>query len=149
MVRLRRRHLAFGDARFVAGSMAGERLNSPVQSLVPDADDGQSGYWLVASDCASFASSPSDAPFKGRWAAPGWGQPVTAVVRYGDATLMVGETAGVLRLLLQSAVRRFAGKVGPPPARPIRVGGRHPLRPPWFDRGPRTPPGVPASALWI
>ena len=81
-----------------------DRLDAPVQSLVPDADG--SGYWLVASDGGIFAF---DAPFKGSMGGKALAKPVTGMVRYGDGYLMVAEDGGDLQLL-QPRVRRFTGR---------------------------------------
>src|SRR3990170_813405 len=64
---------AFGDAKF-AGSMGGQRLNKPVQSLVPDADGA--GYWLVPSAAGLAPTPPIPPPAPG---APPRGLPPSPV----------------------------------------------------------------------
>src|SRR5438876_7901726 len=96
---------AFGDARF-AGSMGGQRLNAPVQSLVPDADGA--GYWLVASDGGIFAF---DAPFRGSMGSVRLNKPVKGMVRYGNGYLMVGSDGGIFAFSDQP----FAGSLGANP----------------------------------
>ena len=101
---------AFGDAAF-AGSMGGKPLNAPVQSLVPDPDGA--GYWLVASDGGIFAF---DAGFHGSMGATRLNKPVTGMVAFGDAYLMVGEDGGIFNF----SNRPFYGSLGGnPPASPI------------------------------
>jgi hypothetical protein len=101
---------AFGDAAF-AGSMGGKPLNAPVQSLVPDPDG--KGYWLVASDGGIFAF---DADFHGSMGATKLNKPVTGMVAFGDAYLMVGEDGGIFNF----SSRLFYGSLGAhPPASPI------------------------------
>src|SRR5439155_326240 len=79
---------ALGDARFF-GSMGNQKLNAPVQSLVPDGDG--IGYWLVASDGGIFAF---EAPFKGSMGGTRLNKPVTGRVRFGDGYLMVAGAGG-------------------------------------------------------
>jgi hypothetical protein len=101
---------AFGDARF-HGSMGGQPLNAPVQSLVPDGDG--TGYWLVASDGGIFAF---EAPFRGSMGGAALNRPVTGMVRYGNGYLMVGEDGGIFSF----SDRPFAGSLGSdPPTVPI------------------------------
>jgi hypothetical protein len=100
----------FGDAVFL-GSMGGQKLNAPVQSLVPDADG--KGYWLVASDGGIFAF---DAPFRGSLGAITLNKPVVGMVRYGDGYLMVGADGGIFNF----SSLPFSGSLGDrPPAAPV------------------------------
>jgi hypothetical protein len=71
--------------------MGGERLNSPVRSLVPTSTGA--GYWLAAADGGVFAFG--DAPFKGSLADQSLNAPVTAMVPYGDGYLMVAADGGI------------------------------------------------------
>jgi hypothetical protein len=101
---------AFGDAAF-AGSMGDQKLNAPVQSLVPDPD--RSGYWLVASDGGVFAF---DAPFRGSMGGTRLNQPVTGMIPYGSGYLMVATDGGVFNF----SDKPYTGSLGDhPPARPI------------------------------
>ena len=104
---------AFGDAAF-AGSMGGKPLNAPVQSLVPDPDGA--GYWLVASDGGIFAF---DADFHGSMGSTKLNKPVTGMVAFGDAYLMVGEDGGIFNF----SDRPFYGSLGgnPPPSPIVSV----------------------------
>jgi hypothetical protein len=104
---------AFGDAEF-AGSMGGKPLNAPVQSLVPDPDGA--GYWLVASDGGIFAF---DAGFHGSMGSTELNKPVTGMVAFGDAYLMVGEDGGIFNF----SDRPFYGSLGanPPPSPIVSV----------------------------
>src|SRR5438309_10026733 len=106
---------AFGDARF-SGSMGGQRLNAPVQSLVPDPDGG--GYWLVASDGGVFAFA---APFRGSMGNVRLNKPVTGMVPFGNGYLMVGEDGGIFDF----SDRPYLGYLGArPPARPSVASAR-------------------------
>src|SRR5439155_14871708 len=101
---------SFGDAKF-RGSMGGQRLNAPVQSLVPDSDSD--GYWLVASDGGIFAF---DADFRGSMGGKMLNKPVTGMVRFGSGYLMVGEDGGIFNF----SDKKFLGSLGNnPPAHPI------------------------------
>jgi ligand-binding sensor domain-containing protein len=101
---------AFGDAQFY-GSMGATRLNAPVMSLVPDADNV--GYWLVARDGGIFAFN---AAFRGSMGATPLNKPVTGMVRNGNGYLMVGEDGGIFNFSDQP----FAGSLGAnPPSIPI------------------------------
>ena len=93
--------------------MGGQRLNAPVQSLVPDADGV--GYWLVAADGGIFAFQ---ADFKGSMGSARLNKPVTGMVRAGSDYLMVGEDGGLFDF--SGTPDGFKGSLGAnPPARPI------------------------------
>ena len=72
------------------GSTGDMKLNSPVQSLVPNPDGG--GYWLVASDGGIFAFN---GPFYGSMGDRQLNRPVTGMVGFGNGYLMVGEDGGI------------------------------------------------------
>jgi arabinofuranosyltransferase len=72
---------AFGDARFY-GSMAGHRLNGPVDGIVTTADAG--GYWLVATDGGVF--SFGDARFSGSLGAHPYKLPIVGLSANPDGS---------------------------------------------------------------
>jgi hypothetical protein len=85
---------AFGDTHF-AGSMGGQHLNTPLQSVVLsglavddrlETNSASQGYWLVVADGGIFAFG---APFRGSLGNTPLNQPITGMVRYGDGYLMV------------------------------------------------------------
>ncbi|HKN38926.1 MAG TPA: hypothetical protein VJ456_07455, partial [Acidimicrobiia bacterium] len=103
----------FGDAHF-RGSMGGQHLNAPVQSLVPNRSG--LGYWLVASDGGIFAFG--DAAFRGSMGGTRLNRPMTGMVRSGDGYLMVGEDGGIFDF--SGTANGFKGSLGAnPPADPI------------------------------
>jgi ligand-binding sensor domain-containing protein len=101
---------AFGDAVF-KGSMGGQRVNAPVQSLVPDPDT--SGYWLVAADGGVFAF---DAGFRGSMGNRPLNAPITGMIPFGNGYLMVGSDGGIFNF----SDKPFHGSLGSnPPRSPI------------------------------
>jgi ribosomal protein L24E len=93
--------------------MGGQKLNAPVQSLVPDSDGV--GYWLVASDGGIFAFQ---ADFKGSMGGMKRNRPVTGMVRAGSGYLMVGEDGGIFDF--SGTSDGFKGSLGAnPPGKPI------------------------------
>jgi hypothetical protein len=100
----------FGDARFF-GSMGGQRLNAPVQSLVPDGDGV--GYWLVAADGGVFTF---ETLFRGAMGDKILNKPVTGMVPFGNGYMMVAEDGGIFNF----SNLPFLGSLGDkPPVDPI------------------------------
>ena len=94
-----------GDAGYY-GSMAGARLNQPIDHIVSTADGR--GYWLVAADGGTFAFG--DAPFYGSMAGARLNAPIVDIAPTGDGRgyWLVAADGGVFAF----GDARFHGSMG-------------------------------------